>query len=362
MKKNEYSFSIEEIVKQLRLKSIRIAKKRNENLHSKPVAFWIKEERLNYGRGKEYTIILRTKGCNWALGNKGGCTMCGYIQDASISPVEPQFIMNQFEWAFTQKIQEIRKDEDDYVLKLYNSGSFFDDEEITDEIRKYIYEHIAREQKIKEFVVESRPEFITPEKLREMKTFLKEKQIEIGIGLETVNDEIRMKYINKGFTFNEFLEKVKICNEFQIGVKVYLLFKPPFLNEQAAIDDLKNSIKVLKKMPISTISINPMNIQKGTLVEYLWLQGRYRPPWFYSLVECLQKSLTSSDLARLRILSNPSGAGTKRGIHNCLKKSCNDFMLTQLKKFILTQDLNYLNVQDFKCDCKLKYSIQKHYW
>ncbi|MHA1803562.1 MAG: archaeosine biosynthesis radical SAM protein RaSEA [Promethearchaeota archaeon] len=362
MRKNECLSSIEDTIKQLRLKSIKMSKKRNENLHSKPVAFWIKEERLMHGRGKEFTIILRTKGCKWALGNKGGCTMCGYIQDACISPIEPRYIIDQFEGAFNQKLHEIRKDKDDYVLKLFNSGSFFDDEEISEKIRRFIYERVAREQKIKEVVIESRPEFITQEKLREIKTFLKEKQIEIGIGLETVNDEIRNRYINKGFTFNEFLEKVKLCNEFRIGVKVYLLFKPPFLNEQAAIDDCENSLKTLKKLPISTISINPMNVQRGTLVEYLWLHKRYRPPWFYSLIECLKNSLTSSDLARVRILSDPSGAGTRRGIHNCLKKSCNDYMLEHLKKFVLSQELKYLDIHDFKCDCKIKFRIQKHYW
>ena len=44
------------------------------------------------------------------------------------------------------------------------------------------------------------------ENLEEIKAYLKDKYIEIGIGLETVNDYIRNNYINKGISFKEFEE------------------------------------------------------------------------------------------------------------------------------------------------------------
>lgn len=287
--------------------------------------------------------------------------MCGYIQDANIDNVDSQQIINQFNYALDNKIEEIENDTNDYVLKIFNSGSFFDDNEVSKEVRSHIYKKVSEISKIKEFTVETRVEFIKKNVLNEMLKSLKNKYIELGIGLETVDDHIRNNYINKNLLFNDFLKVVKLCHEMNIGIKAYLLFKPPFLNEQAAIDDCVNSIKTLINHKINTISINPCNIQKNSLVEYLWFQKRYRPPWFYSLFECFINSLNKEDFKNIRVLCDPSGAGTKRGIHNCLEKECNNNMKNILRNFILNQDLEELNQFDLECVCKKKYEIQRYH-
>ena len=145
-------------------------------------------------------------------------------------------------------------------------------------------------------------------------------------------------------------------------VKVYLLFKPPFLNEQAAIDDCSFSIKTLINLKVNSISINPLNIQKGTLIEYLWYRKKYILPRFYSLFKCLKYSITQKNLEQIRILSDPSGAGTKRGIHNCLRKECEVLSKNMLNKFVLRQDLSELENGEFECTCKKKYQLQKKYF
>ncbi|TFG22585.1 MAG: TIGR01210 family radical SAM protein, partial [Promethearchaeota archaeon] len=119
-----------------------------------PVSYWIKEDRLIKDVGKEFTIILRTRGCKWALGDQGGCSMCGYINDSWIKDINPQHIKNQFLKAWNAKIEEINADKSNFILKIFNSGSFFDDEEINEEIRDFIYEKISSIDKIQEVVVE----------------------------------------------------------------------------------------------------------------------------------------------------------------------------------------------------------------
>jgi radical SAM enzyme (TIGR01210 family) len=220
---------------------------------------------------------------------------------------------------------------------------------------------VAKIYKIKEFVIESRCEYVTTENLLEIKEILDKKYVELAIGLETTDDYIRNNYINKGIMFNSFKDVLKRCKEHGIGVKTYLLFKPPFLNEQSAIDDCTNSIRSLLNLKVNSISINPMNVQKNTLVEYLWYKRRYSPPWFYSLFKCLRKSLSDINYNDVRILSNPSGAGTKRGIHNCLKRECENKSKNMLRNFVLTQDLNALEEDEIVCSCKKKYQLQKDY-
>ncbi|GAF72220.1 unnamed protein product, partial [marine sediment metagenome] len=87
-------------------------------------------------------------------------------------------------------------------------------------------------------------------------------------------------------------------------------------------------------------------------------------PWFYSLFKSLLKACKDNDILKsVRIISSPSGAGTKRGIHNCLKRECNEFMSKALKEFVLTQNINFLITKDseYSCDCLLKYHLQKFF-
>ncbi|TXT58458.1 MAG: hypothetical protein BAJALOKI2v1_360004 [Promethearchaeota archaeon] len=356
-----YNEILAEKIKALREKALKKRRTYSEEQLNKPVAFWISEDRLLNDKGKELTVILRTKGCQWALGETGGCSMCGYIQDAA-DKIDQDQIINQFAYAIDEKIEELNEDPADYILKIFNSGSFFDDCEMNDDLRKKIYQKIADINKIKEVVLESRAEFITPEKIAAVNEYLKDKYVEIGIGLETVNNYIRNNYINKSLTYEKFKQTFNNCKEQNIGVKAYLLFKPPFLNEQAAIDDCSYSITKLVDLGVNTISINPVNIQKGSYVEKLFYQNRYRPPWFYSLFDCLKSTLESINFKETRILSDPSGAGTKRGIHNCFRRECNQNMSKKLEEFVLTQDLKELDIGDHECECKNIYEFQKDFF
>ena len=77
-----------------------------------------------------------------------------------------------------------------------------------------------------------------------------------------------------------------------------------------AMEDIVKSVKAVA--PYSTdISINPMNIQKNTLVERLWKKGLYRPPRLYSLAKLL-KELGD----KYPVLSYPTGGNRERGVHN----------------------------------------------
>ncbi len=364
MKKNsitdDYKTKISEKIKSIRLRSLNKRKRISRKDLDRPVSFWIKKDRLVNEVGKELTIILRTKGCSWALGETGGCSMCGYVQDANIEEVNQNHIRNQIDFVLNNKIKEISEANENFVIKIFNSGSFFDENEISEETKQYIYEKVANIDNLKEFIIESRPEFIKSENLKELKDYLKGKYVEIAIGLETVNDYIRNYYINKGMTYEDFINVFKICKDNRMGVKAYLLLKPPFLNEAGAIDDCVNSIKNLVKLKVNTISINPLNIQRGTLAEYLWYNNKYRPPWFHSLFKVIKKSISQNDLLNVRLLSDPSGAGTKRGIHNCLKRECEKAAKRSLQKFVFSQELGTLDNNNFECECKRKYQLQKH--
>ncbi len=292
-----------------------------------PVAVWSEKEIMDGQIVDSLVVVLRSKGCFWS--RKNGCLMCGYNNDC-LSSVSSEDLVNQFELAIGQHTNQP-------YLKIYTSGSFFDPEEIDMVAQKRILEMAG--QKAGQVLVESRPEFVTAENLQRATDLLK--RLEVAIGLETANDDIRAKCINKGFLFSDYKRACDILKKNDASIRTYLLLKPPYLTEGESIADVKNSIERVSEIS-QTISINPVNVQRGTVVEGLWKRRYYRPPWLWSLVEVLRAP------SKVRIVSAPSGGGSKRGIHNCGK--CDKGILNAIREFSLRGEINIFNELD--CDCR----------
>ncbi len=258
--------------------------------------------------------------------------MCGYWHESA--DVTQSDILAQLERAFRNSPDE------DFILKIFTSGSFLDEREISSDTRKEIAK-MVKKRKIKKLIVETRPEFVSAEKIADLEVV---EHLELAIGLETADDFIRSKYINKGFSLEDYKTAAKIVNESGATVKTYLLLKPPFVSEKKAIEDVIKSAALVSPYS-STISLNLCNVQKYTPLEDLWRKRYYRPPWLWSAVEAIKK-MKKQDVA---VLSDPVGAGHKRGPHNCGK--CDTRVTEAIKKFNGTQDLSVLErLED--CECK----------
>lgn len=282
-------------------------------------------------------VILPTKGCRW--GRSSGCTMCGYVYEAG--DLGDKDLAAAFQGAINE-LGEVP------YLKLFTSGSFFDPEEVSRDLLDSIITGV-NEGGIRQLQVESRPEFLTEDGLGYVKENLDSK-LEIGIGLETSNDLIRTSCINKGFSFNDYKTAVKLCRSKDVYVKTYLLLKPPFILEREAIEDTVKSALDAVQAGSTKISINPMNIQRGTLVELLWRKGEYTVPWLWSLVEVLKQVMGAKP--DVSVLSHPTGAGTQRGVHNC--GECDSIVIKAIRDFSTTQDPSPFDSLD--CGCKSHWS------
>ena len=61
----------------------------------------------------------------------------------------------------------------------------------------------------------------------------------------------------------------------KLELRTYLLLKPPFVSEKDAVNDAIESVRKVSKLS-NDVSVNPMNIQKNTLVEKLWKMCSFR--------------------------------------------------------------------------------------
>ncbi|MGI5964312.1 MAG: archaeosine biosynthesis radical SAM protein RaSEA [Candidatus Methanomethylophilaceae archaeon] len=292
---------------------------------SEPEAVW-KEKDMSKGRKVDAMVaIMRTSGCCWA--KTGGCTMCGY-NNASSPEISESDLMSQIDVI-------MKKYKGEPFVKIYTSGSFLDTEEIPLRVRDTIFDNFSGCERV---LFESRPEFVTEETAESLP-----KNTTVALGLETSNPEILGKAINKGFTPEESRAAGEIIRDAGLDVRTYLLLKPLYVTESQAIEDTVASALFADGYS-SEISVNPLNVQYGTLTEKMWKRGEFRPPWIWSLLEVFGR-LHGKTMARL--MSSPSGGGSKRGVHNC--GDCDRRALDAVEKYSFSQNAEDLNVE---CICR----------
>ena len=282
------------------------------------------------------TVIFRTRGCVWWW--KSGCTFCGYFNDVR-DDVTADDLFAQWE--------ESKRRLDDFegcsMVKVYTSGTFFEDRENPPEWQEAILKE-THERDL-HLVIEAQAQMCTPEKL----AWVAERHpgCTVAIGLEAYDDTVLRFHVNKGFSTKQWHRSIDMLRENGLRVKTYLLFKPPFMSEG---DALQHTSKWISQVaPLSDdVSVNPMNIQKRTIVERLFRNREYRPPWLWSLVEMLEQVHDDVLRAGARIIVHPTAGGRIRGAHNC--GACDMDIVAAIERYSVSGDIGEFAGLD--CDCK----------
>ena len=286
----------------------------NDLLHQKVVDAWV--------------IIFRTRGCYWARAS--GCSMCGYVNDVA-QEVSVEDLRHQLDAA-------LKKYTGQPMVKVYTSGNFFDDHEVSPEMRATILRELG--DRCDKVIVETLSHLLRREQLEQALESVDE--LEVAFGLESTNPRVLRHSVNKVWGLEEHAKAAALVHDVGATVKTYLLVKPAFLTEREAIEDA--IVSGHEADPHSdTISFNPVNIQSHTIVDRLFRRGEYRPPWLWSVVEVLQRT---RDL-KAHVKSHPTAGGIVRGAHNC--GVCDRAVVTAIEEFSLglREDFNGL-----ACDCQ----------
>jgi len=307
-----------------------------------PTRVWLDEDNTPDGVYQSLTIILNTGGCRWA--RAGGCTMCGYVAESvEGGSVGHDALMDQIEACLDHEAEEA--EEESGLVKIYTSGSFLDEREVPAETRQAIADVFADRERI---VVESLPDFVEAERVSDFTDVGLE--TDVAIGLETATDRVRHDCVNKYFDFSDFEDAASEARSVGAGIKAYLLMKPPFLTEGEAIDDMKDSIARCADVDgCHTVSMNPTNVQRYTMVDDLHFRGGYRPPWLWSVADVLEDTADEDVI----VVSDPVGNGSDRGPHNC--GECDDLVYEAIKDFDLRQDPSVFS--EVSCECETTHDV-----
>ncbi len=299
---------------------------------SRYVNAWVEPEALGPERVSAFVLILRTRGCYWA--DQKGCSMCGYARDTLGRSASPAEIDQQLARAL------LRYQGEPYV-KVYTSGSFLDDREVDPASRERVVGAFAG--RARRFLFETLPEFATPEALAPLRAAFPG-ELEVALGLESTDPEVLARFVHKNAPPSAYFDAAARVRAAGALAKGYLLLKPPYLTEAEAVDDVVRSIAEASER-FDALSVNPVHIQGGTVVEWLWRRGRYRPPWLWSLVEALRGG--ARQRGRARLVSFPTAGGLARGPHNC--GTCDTGVLAAIEAASLDQRFDGLEGLDCAC-------------
>jgi radical SAM enzyme (TIGR01210 family) len=235
----------------------------------KPYGWLVEKERTPSGRTEDTAIIFLTnRECQYH------CLMCDLWKNTTDFSVPAGSIPQQIEMALDQMAPARH-------LKLYNSGSFFDERAIPSSDYERIAELVSGFETV---IVESHPRLVNEKCLR-LRDMLKP-ELQVAMGLETVHPEILRK-LNKRMTLEDFENTVKFLSRHEILSRSFILLRPPFMSESEGLYWAERSLDFAFKIGVECCTVIPVRGGNGAM-DLLHERGDYSPPDIHSLEQVLE--------------------------------------------------------------------------
>ena len=294
--------------------------KKNALNPRKPYAWLVEKERTASGVIEDTAIIFLTnRECSYH------CLMCDLWKNTTDVSVPAGAIPRQIEWALEQ-MPAARN------LKLYNSGSFFDERAIPEEDYKSIASLVKDFETV---IVESHPRLIN-EKCLIFRDMLKP-DLQIALGLETVHTEVLRK-LNKQMTLEDFRNSVSYLTRHGILSRAFILLRPPFLSESEGIFWAERSIDFAFSAGVECCTVIPVRAGNGAM-DLLMEKNYFAQPDIRSLETVLEYGIR---LNTGRVFADVWDLGMFSSCKKCIDKRTNR---------LITLNLNQKITSPIRCSC-----------
>jgi radical SAM enzyme (TIGR01210 family) len=214
---------------------------------SLPYAFlWEEEIGASGEQIPTATLFLTNRECPYR------CLMCDLWKNTLDSRVPVGAIPAQIAWAL-ERLPPARQ------IKLYNAGSFFDDQAIPSEDDAAIAALVSKFERV---IVECHPSLVGERCLRFARRL--SGNLEVALGLETAH-EPTLERLNKRFTVADFRRATSVLRDNAIDLRVFLLLRPPFMTEAEGLEWACRSLDVAFDCGASVCCLIPTRAGNGAL-------------------------------------------------------------------------------------------------
>jgi radical SAM enzyme (TIGR01210 family) len=204
------------------------------------------------------TIFLTNRECPWR------CLMCDLWRNTLTESVPAGAIPTQITYAL-QRLEPARH------IKLYNSGSFFDRKAIPYEDYAAIAEQVTEFERV---IVECHPALVDEHCIHFRDLIAG--RLEVAMGLETAHPEI-LQRLNKRMNLEQFEGAAQFLRKNNIDLRVFILVKPPFMDEEEALEWAGRSLEFAFDCGATAATLIPTRGGNGAMEE-LAAAGLFSPP------------------------------------------------------------------------------------
>ncbi|MFC1669748.1 hypothetical protein ACFL20_05095 [Spirochaetota bacterium] len=303
-----------------------------------PAQFWLQ----NPPEGLTLFIVFYTLACRWSK-----CTGCNLPSKMSRSHVFFGDIMCQVDYVFKEIITDEKKANLRKII-ISNNGSILDEDTFSTTALIYFISMMNLHcPNIDILSIETRPEYIDWGELEVISRAIKEgetpTELEVVIGFEAFDEEIRNKFFVKGMPLKSFEDMVEKVAKYNFKLKTYFMQKPvPGISEEEAIEDIKKAIDYLDSIAHRfsvniNMHLNPTYVAYGTQLEEAFKDGAYEPP----LLESVRKAALYGNGKNISIFIglNDEGLAVEGG--SFIRKG-DESLVKKFEKFNHTQDYDLL--------------------
>ena len=220
------------------------------------------------------TLFLTNRECPYR------CLMCDLWKNTLDRRVPLGAIPAQITWAL-ERLLPVRQ------IKLYNAGSFFDNQAIPPEDDAEIARLVSGFERV---IVECHPSLVGDRCLQFAQRL--SGKLEVALGLETVHAPT-LERLNKRFTVADFCRSAALLRANDIDLRVFLLLRPPFMTEAEGLEWACRSLDVAFECGATVCCLIPTRSGTGAL-EVLAANGQFAPPTLASLEAAQEHGLRLS--------------------------------------------------------------------
>lgn len=154
-----------------------------------------------------------------------------------------------------------------FIVYFQNFTNTYD----TIENLKKKYDSALIDDRIVGISIGTRPDCITEEIAKLLKSYTSKYYVCVELGLQTSNDKIG-KLINRGYTSKQFTEAVNILNKYNIDVVAHIMVGLPTETKQ----DIQDTVNFINSHKLEGVKIHSTYVVENTKLADMYKNGEYK--------------------------------------------------------------------------------------
>lgn len=140
----------------------------------------------------------------------------------------------------------------------------------SDETFFRVLDDVLIDERIVGIHIGTRPDVINDNKLKRLSELTNRYDIFMEYGLQSAHNET-LKFINRGHTYEDFLEAVDKTVKYGLKITVHLIFGLPYEDNNMMME----TVKRVSKLPIHSVKFHHLHIVKGTKLSEIFLNNPF---------------------------------------------------------------------------------------